>query len=86
MKCNYSKKQLEELYNCEIYKQWWHDGDSPFMWVAHGEPIDTNIDDSTLFKLASGYTLQELHEDIRAQILEKILKLQKESLEEDNHV
>ena len=35
MKNKYSKKQLEELYNCTIFKDTGFDSDLKF-WVAHG--------------------------------------------------
>ena len=38
MKNKYSKKQLEELYNCKIFKDTGFDSDLKF-WVAQGLPF-----------------------------------------------
>ena len=38
MKNKYSKKQLEELYNCEIFKDTGFDSCTKF-WVAQGLPF-----------------------------------------------
>ena len=67
MQNKYSKKQLEELYHCQIFKDTGFD-DSHQFWTAHGEPVDKNIDSSELFTYADGWDLDELHENIREEI------------------
>ena len=62
----YSKKQLEELYNCDIFKDSGFD-DSHLFWVAQGLPFTEDGDDC-LFVHADGWDLNELHENIRAAI------------------
>ena len=64
----YSKKQLEELYNCSIFKDSVFD-DGHLFWVAQGLPFTENGDDC-LFLYANGWDLDELHEDIREAIRE----------------
>ena len=63
---HYTKKQLEELYNCEIIKDTGFD-DSHTFWVARGLPLDGY--DEPIFSDASGFTLDELHEEIRNNII-----------------
>ena len=67
MEQHYSKKQLEELYNCQIFKDAGFDDNHQF-WTAHGEPLDKQLDGSELFIYADGWTLDELHENIREEI------------------
>ena len=62
----YSKKQLEELYNCEIFKDFGFD-DSHLFWVAQGLPLTEGGED-WLFVHADGWDLDELHENIREEI------------------
>lgn len=52
MKNKYTKKQLEELYNCIIFKDTGFDSDLKF-WVAQGLPFTENGEDS-LFTCADG--------------------------------
>lgn len=44
MKNKYSKKQLEELYNCEIFKDTGFDSCTKF-WVAQGLPFTEDGED-----------------------------------------
>lgn len=68
MKNKYTKKQLEELYNCEIFKD--SDFDSNLLfWTAHGLPFTEDGEDN-LFTYADGWDLDELHENIREAIRE----------------
>lgn len=62
---HYTKKQLEELYHCEIFKDTGFESNQQF-WTAHGMPLKDY--DEPIFTYASGWTLDELHEDIREQI------------------
>ena len=62
MQNKYSKKQLEELYNCDIFK----DSDLG-LWVAQGVQF-TDDEEDCLFVHASGQDLDELHENIRKKI------------------
>lgn len=71
MRNKYSKKQLEELYNCDIFKDFGFD-DSHLFWVAQGLPFTENGDDC-LFVHADGWDLDELHENIRAAIRENCI-------------
>lgn len=71
MECKYSKKQLEEIYNCEIFKDFGFD-DSHLFWVANGLPIEGT--DEYLFDYVDGWTLDELHENIRKAMFNTILK------------
>lgn len=66
MKERYTKKQLEELYHCTIFKDTGFD-DSHQFWTAHGAPIGPY--DEPIFEYADGWTLDELHENIRGEIL-----------------
>ena len=62
MKNKYSKKQLEELYNCEIFK------DSELgLWVAQAVQF-TDDEADCFFVQASGHDVDELHENIRKKI------------------
>ena len=61
MKEKYSKKQLEEIYNCEINKEL--GVDNQLYWVAKGLPIKEAK--GSLFARADGLTLDELHKNIR---------------------
>ncbi len=64
MKNKYSKKQLEELYNCKIFRE----ADEEFwIWIAQGLPFTENGKDN-LFTSAMGWDLDELHEHIREEI------------------
>ena len=71
MKEHYSKKQLEEIYNCEIFKDFGFD-DSHLYWVANGLPIEGT--DECIFDYADGWTLDELHENIREIMMNRLLK------------
>ena len=71
MKEHYSKKQLEELYNCDIFKDNGFD-DSHQFWVAHGQELTEGGEDE-LFIYADGWTLDELHENIREAIYERVI-------------
>ena len=71
MKNKYSKKQLEELYNCEIFKDTGFDSDLKF-WVAQGLPFAEDWEDN-LFTYADGWDLDELHENIREAIRESVI-------------
>lgn len=70
MKNKYSKKQLEELYNCEIFKDTGFDSCTKF-WVAQGLPFTEDGED-ILFTYADGWDLNELHENIREEIRKKL--------------
>lgn len=62
MQNKYSKKQLEEIYNCDIFK------DSELgLWVAQRLQF-TEDEEDYLFVHASGQDLDELHENIRRKI------------------
>lgn len=71
MKNKYTKKQLEELYNCEIFKDTGYDSDLKY-WVAQGLPFTENGEDS-LFTYADGWNLDELHENIREEIRKSVI-------------
>ena len=71
MKNKYSKKQLEELYNCEIFKDTGFDSCTKF-WVAQGLPFTEDGEDS-LFTYADGWDLDELHENIREAIRKSVI-------------
>lgn len=71
MKNKYSRKQLEELYNCSISKDSGFD-DEHLFWVAQGLPITENGEDN-LFTYADGWNLDELHENIREAIRENCI-------------
>ena len=62
MQNKYSKKQIEELYNCDIFK----DSDLG-LWVAQGLQF-TEDEEGCIFVHASGQDLDELHENIRKKI------------------
>lgn len=66
MQQKYSKKQLEELYHCTIFKDSGFD-DSHLFWTAHGRTLQDF--DEPIFEYAAGWTLDELHENIRGEIL-----------------
>ena len=68
MKNEYSKKQLEELYNCTIFRDTGFDSGLKF-WVAQGLPFTESGEDK-LFTHADGWDLDELHENIRTEIRE----------------
>ena len=53
MQNKYSKKQLEELYNCEIFKDSGFDN-SHLFWTAHGLPLTEDGED-ILFTYADGW-------------------------------
>lgn len=67
---HYSKKQLEEIYNCEIFKDFGFDSGLLF-WTAHGRQIEGT--DECLFDYADGWTLDELHENIREAMFDNLL-------------
>lgn len=69
MQNKYSRKQLEELYNCKIFKTTTCDEDNYVFWAAQGLPFTENGEDK-LFGDACGWDLDELHEDIRNAIRE----------------
>ncbi len=69
MRNKYSKKQLEELYNCEIFKDSAGLDDGYLFWVAQGLSFTEDGDDY-LFTYADGNDLNELHENIRKAIRE----------------
>lgn len=71
MKNKYSKKQLEELYNCEIFKDTGFDSCTKFL-VAQGLPFTEDGEDS-LFTYADGWDLDELHENIREAIRKSVI-------------
>ena len=56
MKNKYSKKQLEELYNCTIFRDTGFDSDLKF-WVAQGLPFTENSEDK-LFTHADGWKIK----------------------------
>ena len=62
MENKYSKKQIEELYNCEIFK----DSDLG-LWVAQAVQF-TDDEEDCFFVQASGHDVDELHENIRKKI------------------
>ena len=62
MQNKYSKKQIEELYNCEIFK----DSDLG-LWVAQAVQF-TDDEEDCFFVQASGHDVDELHENIRKKI------------------
>lgn len=72
----YSKKQLEELYNCEIFKDSGFD-DGHLFWTAHGLPLTEDGEDN-LFTYADGWDLDELHENIREAIREHCIVFDEE--------
>ena len=61
MKNEYSKKQLEELYNCTIFRDTGFDSGLKF-WVAQGLPF-TESGEYKLYSLSDGLDLVELHEN-----------------------
>ena len=65
MNQKYTKKQLEELYMCSISKDNGFDNPHTYL-VALGIPI--NLNDDVLFDYADGWTLSELHDNIRMRI------------------
>ena len=69
MEQHYTRKQLEELYNCTIFKDSGFDSGLKF-WTAHGTPLKGSTE--SLFDYADGWTLDELHENIRERIMERI--------------
>lgn len=69
MQNKYSRKQLEELYNCKIFKTTTCNEDNYVFWAAQGLPFTENGEDR-LFGDACGWDLDELHEDIRNAIRE----------------
>lgn len=77
MQNKYSKKQLEELYNCEIFKDSGFDN-SHLFWIAHGLPLTEDGED-ILFTYADGWDLNELHESIREAIREHCIVFDGES-------
>lgn len=77
MQNKYSKKQLEELYNCEIFKDSGFDN-SHLFWIAHGLPLTEDGED-ILFTYADGWDLNELHENIREAIREHCIVFDGES-------
>ena len=62
MQNKYSKKQIEELYNCDIFK----DSDLG-LWVAQAVQF-TEDEEDCFFVQASGHDIDELHENIRKKI------------------
>lgn len=72
MQNKYSKKQLEELYNCDIFKDFEGNDDGYLFWVAQGLPFTEDGDDF-LFTYADGDNLDELHENIREAIRENCI-------------
>ena len=62
MQNKYSKKQIEELYNCDIFK----DSDLN-LWVAQAVQF-TDDGEDCFFVQASGHDVDELHENIRKKI------------------
>ena len=62
MQNKYSKKQIEELYNCDIFK----DSDLG-LWVAQAVQF-TDDEEDCFFVQASGHDVDELHENIRKKI------------------
>ena len=66
-----NKKQLEELYNCEIFKDTGFDSCTKF-WVAQGLPFTEDGED-ILFTYADGWDLNELHENIREEIRKSVI-------------
>lgn len=66
MQQKYSKKQLEELYHCTIFKDNGFDDNHQF-WTAHGQPLEDY--DEPIIEYADGWTLDELHENIRREII-----------------
>ena len=66
----YTKKQLEELYICSISSDSGFDSSAKYQ-VALGNPI--NEDGDMLFEYADGWTLDELHDNIRKRIKYEIL-------------
>ena len=80
MKNKYSKKQLEELYNCEIFKDTGFDSCTKF-WVAQGLPFTEDGED-ILFTYADGWDLNELHENIREEIRKSVIVFEGEELQE----
>lgn len=77
MENKYSKKQLEELYNCDIFKDCAGLDDGYLYWVAQGLPLTENGDNS-LFIYADGDNLDELHENIREAIREHCIVFDEE--------
>lgn len=73
MQNKYSKKQLEELYCCHIFKSTGFEDSGSTFWIAEGLPIEKN-NDNQLFSSASGFTLEELHEEIRQRIKAHCIK------------
>ena len=73
MEQKYSKKQLEELYNCTIFKDTGFDDSHQFR-TAHGNPLYEDSDNA-LFTYADGWDLKELHENIREAIMNETIKV-----------
>ena len=74
----YTKKQLEELYMCSINTDSGFDNPSKYL-VALGNPINENGD--VLFEYADGWTLAELHDNIRKRIKYEVLSKLFEDIE-----
>ena len=72
MNCKYSKKQLEELYHCNISKDNGFD-DSHLFYIAYG--ICLSDKEESLFDYADGWTLDELHENIRDSIFDTLISI-----------
>ena len=70
MNQKYTKKQLEELYICSIHSDSGFDSSIKYL-VALGNPINENGD--MLFEYADGWTLTELHDNIRKRIKYELL-------------
>ena len=73
MQNKYSKKQLEELYNCDIFKDSGFD-DSRLFWVAQGLPF-TEDGDNCLFVHADGWDLEKQLEGIVSYLMENKSKV-----------
>lgn len=67
----YTKKQLEELYMCSISSDSGFDSSTKYL-VALGNPI--NEDGDVLFEYADGWTIAELHDNIRKRIKHELLR------------
>lgn len=71
MNQKYTKKQLEELYMCSISSDSGFDSSTKYL-VALGNPINDNGD--MLFEYADGWTLAELHDNIRKRIKHELFE------------
>ena len=73
MEQKYSKKQLEELYHCNIFKDYAGFDGGHLSWCAKGLPVGDK--EPPLFNFACAWNLDELHEDIRECISSNFVRI-----------